>query len=54
MNLFPWFRSSTANRTITRSRRAASQRTPRVRPALEVLEDRTVPTAVAAPSGLVS
>src|SRR5437762_1438186 len=44
MKLFNWFGSSTAKRIITRSRRAASKRPPRCHPAVEVLEDRTVPS----------
>ncbi len=54
MNLRNWFRSLMANQTITRSKRPTPKRKPGFRPAVETLEDRTVPTAVAAPSGLVS
>lgn len=47
MKLSNWFRSTAANKTITRARRAASQRTPRCRPVLELLEDRLVPAGFA-------
>ena len=46
MNLRNWFRSSPKNHPVTRSRHAASKRTPRCRLAVERLEDRTVPSAV--------
>src|SRR4051794_27129696 len=46
MKMFNWSRSSTAQQTITRSRRAASKRTPRCRPAVEMMEARTVPTVI--------
>ncbi len=54
MNFRNWFRSSPKNLPGTRSQHAALKRTPPCRLAVEQLEDRTVPTAVAAPSGLVS
>jgi sugar lactone lactonase YvrE len=45
MTLRNWFGSSTANQTVTRSRRATPKRTPRCLLAVERLEDRLVPTA---------
>jgi glucose/arabinose dehydrogenase len=41
-----WFRSNMASETITRSGRRASKPRPRCRLAVEVLEDRTVPSAL--------
>jgi hypothetical protein len=49
-----WFRSFTANKPITRGTSTAPKRAARRRLGVETLEDRTVPTGVAAPSGLVS
>jgi streptogramin lyase len=45
---------SSLRRLLTVPSPRAAKRRPSYRPRLEVLEDRTVPTAVAAPSGLVS
>jgi sugar lactone lactonase YvrE len=53
MNPRNWFQSYMASQTITRSRRQAPKPRARWRLAVEMLEDRCVPTAVAAPSGLV-
>ena len=53
MNVRNWFRSARTNRTITNAPNPTPKRTPRGL-TLETLEDRTVPSAVAPPSGLVS
>jgi hypothetical protein len=54
MNPRNWLRPNMASQTITSSGRRAPKRRPGFRPMVEVLEERTVPTAVAVPSGLVS
>src|SRR5258706_7194452 len=46
MNFRNWFRSCLATNPIIRSRNAASKRTARCRLAVEVLEDRTVPSTL--------
>ena len=46
MNFRNWFPSCLTNNAITRCRSAASKRTPRCHLAVEVLEDRTVPSAL--------
>lgn len=51
MNFRNWFRSCLTNNPITRCRSAASKRTPRCRLAVEVLEDRSVPSVTISVAG---
>ncbi len=45
MNLRNWFRMSRKNRPLTRSRSTESKRVQRCRPTVEMLEDRSLPSA---------